>query len=438
LPAPRNPPEPRVTLDWRRLKAVVLESDDWGLCAWVPDEAAHRALAGTAAFRDPAARAYTRSTLEHAQDVARLSATLLEFQGRDGRPPVWQANTVMATPDYARLTPPRFECAALPLVHFPEFPSRWSRPGLLAEVERARDAGVWWPELHGLVHLPQAAWLGALRGGAPDALLAHAHQCFVCAAVEAAAEYDPGEPAEVRSHALAHAVERFRERFGRAPDSLCAPDYRWDERLEADAEALGVTTLQGRSEQMGHRFRRLRHQIGRLRWRGTRGRRFDMPARIAFEPRGDASSGSRLGASAAHRKARAAWGLGQPAVISSHRLNYAHLDPAWPEAGRAALRDLLALLAREGAIFLTDAEVRSLHERAWSLRPLAGRTALLRSCGATRARVRIPAPAGTTGVSLIETHGQGAPRFAIEAGGTAAELVAELGPGEYVLEWTGA
>lgn len=426
-----------MTLDWRHLKAVVLESDDWGLCAWVPDEAAHEALAASRAFRDPAARAYTRSTLETAEDVARLSAVLLELRGRDGRAPVWQANTVMATPDYARLTAP-FTCATLPLVHYPEFPSRWQRPGLTAEIERAREAGVWWPELHGLVHLPQAAWLKALRAGEADALAAFAQQCFVCAAVEAAAEYDPGEPAEVRSRALAQAVERFRERFGRPPDSLCAPDYRWDERLEADAEALGVTTLQGRSEQMGHRFRRLRHQIGRLRWRGTRGRRFDMPARIAFEPRGDASPGSRLGAAAALRKARAAWGLGQPAVISSHRLSYAHLDPAWPEAGRAALRDLLALLARDGAIFLTDAEVRSLHERAWSLRALNGRRALLRHYGETRARVRIPAPAGTTGVALVEARATAAPMLALEAGGGEVVLVAELDPGDCVIEWGGA
>ena len=94
-----------MTLDWRHLKAVVLESDDWGLCAWVPDEQAYEALAGTPAFRNPAARAYGRSTLESAEDVARLAAVLLEFRGRDGRPPVWQANTVMATPDFARLEP---------------------------------------------------------------------------------------------------------------------------------------------------------------------------------------------------------------------------------------------------------------------------------------------------------------------------------------------
>ena len=86
-----------MNLDWRRLKAVVLESDDWGLCAWVPDERAFRSLADTPAWRGPAARAYGRSTLEGADDVALLSAVLLEFRGGDGLPPVWQANTVMAT-----------------------------------------------------------------------------------------------------------------------------------------------------------------------------------------------------------------------------------------------------------------------------------------------------------------------------------------------------
>jgi hypothetical protein len=423
-----------VTLDWRHLKAVVLESDDWGLCAWVPDEQAYQALAGTPAFRNPAAHAYGRSTLETAEDVTRLAAVLLEFRGRDGRPPVWQANTVMATPDFARLEPPRFECTTLPLVHYPEVPPRWRRPGMWGAVQRALDAGVWWPELHGLVHLPQTAWLEALRAGAPDALRAHAHQCFVCAAVEASAEYDPGEPADVRSCALARAVEHFRERFGRAPGSMCAPDYRWDERLEADAEALGVTIVQGRSEQMGHRFRRLRHAFGRLRWRGSRGRRFDMPPRVAFEPRGDLASGSRLGAAAAHWRIRAAWGRRQPAVVSSHRLNYAHLDPAWAEAGRDALRDLLGRLARDGAIFLTDTEARSLHERAWSLRALTDRTALLRYYGAPRSRVRIPAPAGAVGATLREAReepGAAPGHLAIEAG----EMVTELGPGEYVIDW---
>ena len=99
----------RVNPVWRRLKAVVLESDDWGLCAWSPDEHAHRVLTDTPEFRSPAGRIYGRSTLESAQDVHRLAGVLGELRGADGFPPVWQANTVMASPDYAGLRPPLFE-----------------------------------------------------------------------------------------------------------------------------------------------------------------------------------------------------------------------------------------------------------------------------------------------------------------------------------------
>jgi hypothetical protein len=420
-----------VNLDWRRLKAVVLESDDWGLCAWVPDEQAFRVLADTPVWRGSTGRPYGRSTLERAEDVTRLVEALLEFRGGDGLPPVWQANTVMATPDYTRLTPPSFECEELPLVRFPEFPARWSRPGLGQAVRDASDAGVWWPELHGLLHLPQAAWLHALRRGIADARRAHEQECFVCEAVEAAAEYDPSEPVALRTRNLALAVSHFQACFGRPPGSLCAPDYRWDEQLEADAEALGLTTLQGVAEQMGHPFPRLRHALHRYRWPDERGRRFYLPPRIAFEPRGHAARGARLGAGAVHRASRGAWGRGQPAVVSSHRLNYAHLDPAWAQSGRDALRDLMSLLTTDGAVFLTDAEARSLHERAWSVRPVGQRGAVLRYYGVPRERVRFPAPAGFDRVGVLEGHAAEGARFTVEGG----EVTAEVNPGEYLLEW---
>ncbi|HKQ58507.1 MAG TPA: hypothetical protein VJY35_11620, partial [Candidatus Eisenbacteria bacterium] len=175
-----------MNVDWRHLKAVVLESDDWGLCAWVPDERAFSALADTPAFGTPAGRVYGRSTLERADDVGQLVDLLLSFRGADGRPPVLQANTVMASPDFTRLTPDaalNLETEDLPVHRYPEFPGRWERPGLWDAVRRGIDAGVWWPELHGLVHLPQAAWLRALGSGAGDARRAFEHQCFVCEAV---------------------------------------------------------------------------------------------------------------------------------------------------------------------------------------------------------------------------------------------------------------
>lgn len=345
--------------DWGRLRAVVLESDDWGLCAWSADDEAHRALAATPALASPAGRLYGRSTLESAADVRALRETLLEFRGADGSPPVWQANTVMAAPDYERMAREGFEAGKLPLVILPETPSRWRRPGLWDEVRESIAAGVWWPELHGLHHLPGQAWLEALRRGAADARLAFTQQSPVCEAIEGSGEYDASEPVASRERSLDQAFALFTRLFGRRPGSLCPPDYRWDAALEVQASRLGATVLQGAAEQAG-RWPRVRRLLHRWRWPDRRGGLLRMPPRIAFEPRGDAAPGSRLGAGMTRAAVRAAWGRGQPAVVSSHRYNYAHLDPAWSAAGRAALRDLLRGLCEDGAVFLTDVKVRDL------------------------------------------------------------------------------
>jgi hypothetical protein len=349
-----------VNVDWARLRGVVLESDDWGLCAWAADRDAWAALAETPAFRSRAGQRYGGSTLESAADVEALATLLLEHRGGDGGPPLWQANTVMANPDYARLA--ANSSGALPLVELPDLPARWSRPRLWDEVRRACGAGVWWIELHGLHHLPESAWIAALRRGDPDARRALAEASPVCAAVEASGEYDPSEPEDTRRRNLARAIARFQTLAGRAPRSFCPPDYRWDESLEADAERHGVTTIQGKAEQAGGPYPPLRRLLVALRWPHARGARFYMPPRIAFEPCGLGPGRARAVVEKSLAAVRAQWRRGRPAVISSHRLNYAHLDPAWSAAGRDALRALLGALCHEGATFLVDADVRSLVE----------------------------------------------------------------------------
>ncbi len=423
-----------MNLDWCRLRSVVIESDDWGLCGWVPDDQAHRVLADQPAFRSEAGLRYGRSTLESARDVAELAAVLLQVRGGDGLPPVLQANTIVASPDFEKLAPEAPESAEPPLVGFGDAGGRWERPGLLAAVRRACEQGVWWPELHGLHHLPLTAWLAALRRGEHDARAALAQRSPICAAAEAGGEFGAGEPREVRARGLREAVRRFEQLFGRRPTSFCPPDYRFDDWLESEAETLGLNTLQGKSEQDGRPLAGLRRQILKPRFPHFAGARFYLPPRIAFEPRGDARSAGRLGADAAHRAAREAWRRGQPAVLSTHRLNYAHLDEAWSRAGREALAGLLTALVSDGAIFLTDAEVRSLVERSWSLRELGSRGALLRHYGAPLEPLRFPAPAGAGGARLRPpVHGAGATEGGVRF--EAGRIEARVQPGEHLIEW---
>jgi len=421
-------------MDWRRFKAVVLESDDWGLCAWVPDDQAHRTLAVLPAFRSPAGLRYGRSTLETAADITSLSAALLEWRGGDGFPPVLQANTIVANPNYEAMQAPLFEGDEPPLIELPDLPSRWSRPGLWDAVRDAEAAGVWWAELHGLHHLPATAWLTALRRGQHDTRRALEHQSPIGEAVQAGGEYGEAEPREVRARDIRRAIDVFRRLFGRSPSSFCPPDYHADEWFEQEAASLGLTTWQGKAEQAGRALPWLRR-----RWHGSTfprrdGKRFLMPPRIAFEPTGDASAPGKRGLEAAHKAARAAWERAQPAVVSTHRMNYAHLDAKWSAAGRAALTALLQLLCADGAVFVTDHEVRQLAERAWSVRELAGRGVLVRHYGVPGVPLRFDAPEGVTGALLRGPHGSATAEFVLEDG----QMEVRVPMGEYVIEWTRA
>jgi len=422
-----------VNLDWRRLRAVVLQSDDWGLCAWAPDEQALRVLADMPAFRSPAGRRYAGSTLERAADVDALSTMFAELRGADGFPVCLQANTIMASPDYARLHAPLFDVEELPLVFQPETPSRWRREGLWQAVRRARDAGTWWPELHGLHHLPETAWLRALRRGEADARRAHECQSPVCRAVEASSEYDPSEPADRRTRHLERAVERFTALFGRAPASLCPPDYRWDDLLEADAERLGITIVQGKGEQFGRPLPKLWRLFLTWRWPNAPGARFFMPVRIAFEPGADPAGVARHVATV-RRAVRDAWRRGQPAVLSTHRCNYVHLDAARAASGRTALRELLVGLCEDGASFLVDTEVRDLQTRGWSVRDAGARTSIVRYYGVPREPIRFAAPTGARAVRIDGRSDAGDVEAALEDG----SVTARLHVGEYRIEWDAA
>ncbi len=421
-----------MNLDWRRLKAVVIESDDWGLCAWSADAHAHRVLADTPAYRHPAGRRYGGSTLESAADLDAMRALLEGVPGAGEIAPVLQANTVMAAPDYARLQPPLFETESLPLTPFPHTPSRWRRPGLDAALKRAIEAGVWWPELHGLHHLPEAAWLTALRRSEPDARRAFDQQSMVCAAIEHGGEYGASEPLELRRARLALAVERFRELFGRAPGSFCPPDYHWDPSLDHDAETLGLHVFQGAAESAGARAPRFRRLFHRFRWPQFDGRRFLMPPRIAFEPLSSDGPSEALGVERTWRAVQDAWGRGQPAVVSTHRMNYVHLQPGWADAGRAALAALLERLVAAGGMFLVDVEVRALLERGWSLRPVGGNSAVFRYFGVPGEPVTLPAPPGVHGVEA--SPGTTGARFEPVEGG----ISARVNVGSYRLRWNPA
>jgi len=117
--------------------------------------------------------------------------------------------------------------------------------------------------------------------------------------------------------------------------------------------------------------------------------------------------------------------------VSTHRMNYAHLDAARTRASREALRELLRRMCAERAVFLLDMEVRQLAERHWSVRDLDGRGVLLRHFGVPRETLRFPTPAGVTGACLHGPHDDKRAELLVADGG----LEMRVNLGEYVIEW---
>jgi len=263
-----------------------------------------------------------------------------------------------------------------------------------------------------------------------DARRAFEQQSPVCEAVVGSGEYDAREPLELRIRNLERAVQRFEQLMGRPPDSFCPPNYHADERIEAEAERLGVRTFQGRPERPGGGWLRARHYLERYRFPDLRGRRFYLPPRIAFEPGADGSDAPVVGLAGALRGVRAAWSRSQPAIVSTHRANYVQLDEARGEACVALLREFLTALVSDGAVFLTDAEVHALVEHRWSMRSIGARGALIRHWGVPGEPLRFPAPPGVERVAVREGHDPGV--SAVVEGGQ-VELRCNIG--EVLLEW---
>ncbi len=363
-----DPPRGR---DLGELRIVVLESDDWGLEGWFPDSLAAVELQDLTRRLPPRLAPYAWSSLETAADVESLRVLLESFRESSGLPAILQANTIMAGPDLDGRVAPEGS------VGWPIHPSGsgtgpYRRPGLVAAVDRAIEAGVWRPELHGLTHLDLFAYSAARRRGDRVERRARERNTFAYDGWIRGTEL--GHDDFARSMNLTSmATALFRRRFGRPPRSVIAPDYRWDSGDERAWESVGIEVVQAKREQIDPRFD-LRSRSARLKkwlrsaWDRHRGRFAYLDRWARLEPYGSTDPDGPQCAREAARAVREAWARGEAGVLSIHRVQLASLDPAIAEAGRQQLRQCLRDLSSDGALrFLVDVEVAQLRGRGWSM-----------------------------------------------------------------------
>jgi hypothetical protein len=349
-------------VDWRVVRAVVLESDDWGLCGFVPADAALAGFDARAVEPGVFPEVYWRSTLEDSAQVAALAAVLASVSGADELPAVLQPNYILSSLAW--------EGDAWVARDLPDVPPAYGRPGLWTAVDQAIAAGVWHPELHGRWHYDPAR----RRAGAvatPAAREAARRQLLLFPGSEESWELGPWRPDHELRDELDGSLRIFRRLFGRDPAAVIAPDYVWNDRCERLWLDRGLRVIQAKRGQRSPGWQGLAGRARKLAdrtWaRQVRRDRVYLERNALFEPVQNPAPSPVVRACAA--AVAGAWATGAPAIVETHRINFAHLDPAVGAAGREALNDLLQFLgaAEPRPQYLVDDEIAQLQRRGVSV-----------------------------------------------------------------------
>ena len=379
-------------VDWREVRAVVLESDDWGLCGFLPDSASLVGLTPAELETGAFPAVYWGSTLEDSAAVASLAAVLAGATGRDGLPAVLQPNYILSSLSWEAGADAEGRWVARDL---PDVPPAYARPGLWRAVEAATAAGVWHPELHGRWHYDPARRQSASLATVATREAAQ-RQIPLFPGSEQAWELGPWRPTADLAAELDGSLRVFGAVFGRAPRAVIAPDYRWDDRHEELWLSRGIGTIQAKRGQRRAAFDglwgRVRKVADRTVARQLRRDRIYLDRNVVFEPVQNPQP-QRVTADARIALA-GAWARGEPAIVETHRVNFVHLDPAVVARGRAELAALLDFGTAPAAgrpLYLVDAEVAGLQRlgTSWDDR---GDQLVVRNL--TRSRRLVVVPAG--------------------------------------------
>ena len=389
----------RSLVDWHSVRAVAIQSDDWGLCGFVPDDAALEGLDRTALGGTHFPPVYWRSTLEDSTDVADMTTLLLRHRGRDGLPAVFQPNMIMGFRDLdsdGHWTTGRIREG---------WAQGYRRPGLWVAVREAIAAGVWAPELHGFLHYDPADRDASILEGAPGVVEAARRGVLVFPGAHASFELGPVLPTtDIAPLWRSMAADQL-AMFGRAPVSVVAPDYVWDDRHERMWADAGLRCVQAKRSQRrkdlgGHElWRRIRKYAERqwALWTVTDLTFLERNCRLETAQAVDAAQEAR----ACGDQVLQAWRGGRPAIVEAHRVNYIQTDDQAELLGRGYLDQLLTELDGQSPLYAADAELAAWTRRGVSVDRRGG-SWIVRNPGPAARLAVLPTPSPAT--ILVPPH----------------------------------
>ena len=406
---------------------IVFESDDWGFCGWTPDPDAFNSLYKVVdgSFEEM----WLKSTLESPEDLDRLFAVLSKYTGGDGRPVVFQPAYIMSCPDYEAIKADGYK--AYKDMVIPDVPSRWQRGDFLAKAREGIKRGIWHPVYHGNSHFNPKRWMKLLAQGDERTVFAFKFQSLVDGTSQDSYEYDPDLSTSEQEETISIGLERFCEVFGYHPKSCIAPRYVWQNRTEKLLAKYGIKVIQGKNLQevqrsfsdkvRGKMINFMGKKASDKTWQismGDYNRALDLTyltRNVHFEPWGkDESCYKARGACYAYSKILSAWENNEPAIVSTHRINYVYLDEQWVEEN---LRQLDSLLNRiqtnhPEAVYLTDWEVAQLYRNGTSVMQF-GEAIVCRNYTSSKRTFKVEIPQGYRVKDVQNLRSKECPNFTL-------------------------
>lgn len=355
--------------DWRKHKAVVFESDDWGNCGTCPDvETLERVRQHPVVAEDAAKRGsvWRADTLEDTAEMEALFEVLERHRGGDARAAVFTAFYPTCNPDYDAIRESGFtEYHDIPIDR--GWSQGWASEGAIPMARVGMRRGIWFPEFHArLHHSSPHTWLDILRGPHEETdvyrFLFDNHIYYFNRHLP---EHD-GMTVREQYAWLRPAVEAFERAFGVGP--TCGVNSDAIPGTEEVYAILGIRVRCLRSVVLnsGQQVR----PYGKNKPDGTMDGTNVMGTHNRFSDlvylnRNAFFETSASGPEAIDESFRAivnCWQRNEPAVTSTHRVHYASLNPDLRRTGLDHLDQLLGCLGSEypDVVYLTSWEVAQL------------------------------------------------------------------------------
>jgi hypothetical protein len=393
----------RSAVNWQQVRAVAIESDDWGLAGFTPSESSWRGVDRKSLQTGRFPEVYWNSTLEDSLIVSDLVELMTASRGRDNIAAVFQANYVMSSMHRDTLRDAWIE------YELPNWPPQYQRPGIWQAIESGRAKGVWRAEHHSMFHYdPEIRRQNGMANAV--AKLATERGIMLFPGSEGAREWAPWRLESDMRNEWERSLDIFDKVFGRAPKSVIAADYTWHGWVETVWTDSDIQIIQAKREQRNPlwtagKWGRLQKLADRQWTRLWHPERIYLERNCHLEPV-QAPDPQKVAASCLLETV-AAWRRGEPAIVESHRVNFSHTDARVRETGLSSMREYLGAVTslEPKPTFLCDSEIAQLSRRGTSWRRFGDKIVLRNLTHGTRVVVVPSEDGGKSGQRIYRLAG---------------------------------